>query len=67
MPRLTAQDCRDHSEKTFQQIKAGFEEHQNPPSATVSIGVHTLQALWEIAAQLAELNERAGKDERCQP
>jgi len=58
MPDLTPKEMRDHSAKVFVQMDEGLKAHNNPVSVQLSATMHCMQALWEIAAQLGELNER---------
>lgn len=59
---MTPQEIREHSAKTFDQIKAGLAKDNNPQSAQVSALCHIMQALWEIAAQLANRPAQSGSE-----
>jgi hypothetical protein len=65
MSELTPKQISDHSAKVFTQIDEALKAHNNPVSAQLSAAMQCMQALWEIAAQLGELNEwhRAKKGE----
>lgn len=54
---MKAEDIRRHSELTFEVMKTGLAKDNNIQSAAFSAQAHLMQAVWEIAAQLADLNE----------
>ncbi len=54
---MKAYDIRCHSEKTFEAVRNGLGRENNVDSAIVSAQLHLVQAVYEVAAQLSELNE----------
>ncbi len=54
---MKAYDIRCHSEITFEDVRNGLRRENNVDSAIVSAQLHLVQAVYEVAAQLSELNE----------
>jgi len=52
---MNAEAIRQHSASLFEDVKRK-SENRDVASVAVSLGLHILQALYEIAAQLAEAN-----------
>jgi len=61
---MTPEFIRKHSSKMFDDMKTGLEIKGDPVGVQISVGVQIFQALWEIAAQLGELNERNRSGEK---
>jgi len=52
---MTAEELRQHSTKTWADVKRGLEEKEDVVGCQISLAAHQFQMLAEIAAQLAEL------------
>lgn len=52
---MTPEECRKISSANFVAVKDGLE-NGDARGAEISCGVHAFQGIWEIAAQLAEMN-----------
>jgi hypothetical protein len=54
---MTPEECREISSKNFDAIKKGLELG-DVAGSQISAITHLFQGVWEIAAQLAELNQK---------
>jgi hypothetical protein len=54
---MTPSEIRVHSAKMFEIIKSGLAKDNNVDSCMLSVQLQIMQASWEIAAQLMELNQ----------
>jgi hypothetical protein len=59
---MTAEQCRREGDALYD--KANAYPIDNTTPAVMHIAINIGKALWEIAAQLAELNERQARRER---
>lgn len=56
---MTPKECRSAFNAMIHKLAqvAPDPEHADPKQMHITIEMHKLQALWEIAAQLSEMNE----------
>jgi hypothetical protein len=55
---MSADELRNRSAELFETIKLALAKTNDIGSAQLSAQIHTMQACWEIAAQIAELREQ---------
>ena len=53
----TAEEIRAHAEKTFREMKAAGSSGRDVAAVGISVALQLMLAQYEIAAQLAELNQ----------
>ena len=58
---MSAKAIREHSLKTFNDLQKSGTNHLD---IICSALMHQMQAMWEIAAQLAEVNERMDNEDK---